>query len=223
MTGDNDRGEWLFARPFVFVRGVASLDGLPEGDRPEVAFIGRSNCGKSSFLNGLTGRRKLAIVSVTPGRTRQLNYFAPEIDKPALYMVDMPGYGHARAGREEVRRWTSLSRTYVQGRASLVRIFLLVDARRGIMNVDRSFMEMMDEVAVSFQLVLTKIDCLKTGELEARLEEVGAELLCHGAAHPEVLATSGRTGAGMDEARREVATLANLEVMGYNPHSGLTG
>jgi GTP-binding protein len=203
---DIAKGEALFKGPCNFVKGVVSIDGLPRDGRPEVAFAGRSNVGKSSLINALTGQKALARVSVTPGRTRELNFFT--LGKAGeLVLVDMPGYGYARAPKAQVKGWTRLIGDYLKGRKELKRVFLLIDARHGIKPTDREIMTLMDEAAVSYQAVLTKADKPKASELAAVLEKVSAELGKHPAAYPEVLVTSARLGAGIPELRAAVASL----------------
>ena len=201
------RGAALFKAPSVFVKGVTSMDALPADDKPEVAFAGRSNVGKSSLINALTGRKTLARVSVTPGRTRELNFFTlgREVE---LYLVDMPGYGYAKAAKTAVRGWIRLIGDYLKGRRELKRVFLLIDARHGIKPNDRGTMELMDVAAVSYQAVLTKADKPKTAELEAVIAKVSEVLAKHPAAYPQMLITSARTGAGIPELRATVAALA---------------
>ena len=205
FTSDEiSRGDKLFKGPCEFVKGVVSLDGLPEDGRPEVAFAGRSNVGKSSLVNALTSRKTLARVSVTPGRTRELNFFT----LGDLYLVDMPGYGYAKAPKSAVRGWTQLIEDYLKGRRELKRVFLLIDARHGIKPNDRDTMKLMDETAVSYQAVLTKADKPKQSELEAVIAKTSQELAKHPAAYPQILATSARTGSGIPELRAAVAALA---------------
>jgi len=205
-------GEALFKAPSVFVKGVTSIDALPADDKPEVAFAGRSNVGKSSLINALTSRRTLARVSVTPGRTRELNFFTLG-HAEELYLVDMPGYGYAKAPKTAVRGWTRLIGDYLKGRRELKRVFLLIDARHGIKANDRETMKLMDESAVSYQAVLTKADKPKASELEAVIANVGEELAKHPAAYPQILATSARTGMGIPELRAAVAALAPNSVV----------
>jgi GTP-binding protein len=193
----------LFAQECRFVIGAASLDVLPEPTLPEVAFAGRSNVGKSSLINALTGRSTLARASNTPGRTRQINFFRLD---DALMLVDLPGYGYARAPKTEIAAWTALIDAYLRGRVPLRRLLLLIDARHGLKDSDRELMKMLDGAAVSYQGVLTKID--KADDLESVRGEVSAELATHVAAHPDLLATSAVTGAGIDEAREAIAALA---------------
>jgi GTP-binding protein len=204
---DLARGEALFKGPCTFVKGVVKIDGLPQDGRPEVAFAGRSNVGKSSLINALTGRTSLARVSVTPGRTRELNFFTLGKDA-ALYLVDMPGYGYARASKSEIEGWTRLIRDYLKGRRELKRVFLLIDARHGIKPNDEETMTAMDEAAVSYQVVLTKADKPKAVELEAIKAKVAEKLAKHPAAYPQVLTTSARMGSGIPELRAAVALLA---------------
>jgi GTP-binding protein len=204
---DLARGEALFKGRCTFVKGVVGIDGLPQDGRPEVAFAGRSNVGKSSLINALTGRTSLARVSVTPGRTRELNFFTLGKDE-ALYLVDMPGYGYARAPKSEIKGWTRLIRDYLKGRRELKRVFLLIDARHGIKANDEETMTLLDEAAVSYQVVLTKADKPKATELEAVQATVAEKLAKHVAAYPVVLTTSARMGSGIPELRAAVALLA---------------
>jgi GTP-binding protein len=208
-TADLRRGEALFKAPPTFVKGVVRVADLPDQGRPEVAFAGRSNVGKSSLINALTGQKSLARVSVTPGRTRELNFFTLGKDE-AFYLVDMPGYGYARASKAEVKGWTRLIQDYLKGRRELRRVFLLIDARHGLKEEsDREIMTLMDEAAVSYQGVLTKADKPKAGDLAAIEAKVGTELAKHPAAYPQLIATSARTGAGLPELRAAIASLAN--------------
>jgi GTP-binding protein len=206
-SDDIAQGEALFKGPCTFVKGVVKIDGLPQDGRPEVAFAGRSNVGKSSLINALTGRTSLARVSVTPGRTRELNFFTLGKDA-VLYLVDMPGYGYARASKSEIKGWTRLIRDYLKGRRELKRVFLLIDARHGIKPNDEETMTAMDEAAVSYQVVLTKADKPKAVELEAIKAKVAEKLAKHPAAYPQVLTTSARMGSGIPELRAAVALLA---------------
>jgi GTP-binding protein len=198
----------LFAQECRFVIGAATLDALPDPTLPEVAFAGRSNVGKSSLINALTGRTTLARASNTPGRTRQINFFRLD---DALMLVDLPGYGYARAPKREIAAWTALVGAYLRGRAPLRRLLLLIDARHGLKESDRELMAMLDGAAVSYQGVLTKID--KAGDLDAMRAEIAAELATHVAAHPELLATSAVTGAGIEEAREAIAALAETRAL----------
>ena len=205
---DIARGEALFKGGCSFVKGVVKIDGLPTDGKPEICFAGRSNVGKSSLINALTGRTSLARVSVTPGRTRELNFFTLGKDH-ALYLVDMPGYGYAEASKVAVRGWTRLIGDYLKGRRELKRVFLLIDARHGIKPNDRETMTLLDEAAVSYQAVLTKADKPKASELEAVISKVRAELAKRPAAFPQVIVTSSRMGDGIPELRAAVAELAN--------------
>jgi GTP-binding protein len=198
------RGEALFKGPCTFVKGVVRIDDLPTDGRAEIAFAGRSNVGKSSLINALTGRTSLARVSVTPGRTRELNFFTLGKEN-WIYLVDMPGYGYARAPKAAVKGWTRLIRDYLRGRRELKRVFLLVDARHGIKPNDKETMTLLDEAAVSYQVVLTKADKPKAAELAALKEKIAGELAKHPAAYPRIVTTSARMGSGVDELRAAVA------------------
>jgi GTP-binding protein len=204
---DLSRGEALFKAPSQFVKGVVRVTDLPQDGRAEIAFAGRSNVGKSSLINALTGQKSLARVSVTPGRTRELNFFTLGRDGQLL-LVDMPGYGYARASKAEVKGWTRLIRDYLKGRSELKRLFLLIDARHGLKESDREIMTLMDEAAVSYQGVLTKADKPKSAELAAVEANVAAELAKRPAAHPQLIVTSARNGTGMPELRAAIAALA---------------
>ena len=206
-AADLRRGETLFKRPCTFVKGVVAIDGLPNDGKPEIAFAGRSNVGKSSLINALTGRTSLARVSVTPGRTRELNFFTLGKDE-VFYLVDMPGYGYAKASKAQVKGWTRLIRDYLWGRRELKRVFLLIDARHGLKDNDRDTMTLMDEAAISYQAVLTKADKPKAAELAKIIETVATELAKRPAAYPEVIVTSARTGSGIPELRAAIASLA---------------
>jgi GTP-binding protein len=199
-------GEALFARSWQFVKSAPALEFLPEADRPEVAFAGRSNVGKSSLLNALVRRRGLARASNTPGRTQELNYF--ETPDVALYLVDMPGYGFAEAPKAKVEAWTRLVKAYLRGRPTLQRVFLLIDARHGLKRVDIELMELMDEAAVSYQAVLTKADKVKPQHLPEVVATTHTELARHPAAFARMLATSAEIGTGISELRAEIAALA---------------
>lgn len=204
-------GRWLFAQACDFVAAAAVADQLPAAELPEVAFAGRSNVGKSSLINVLTGRKTLARTSNTPGRTRQINFFRLG---EALLLADLPGYGYARAPKSEVRRWNALIFDYLRGRASLRRVVLLLDARHGVKQSDEAVMVRLDQAAVSYQAVLTKADKLKAEARARRVDEVGAALQRHPAAHPEVLLTSARTGEGLPELRAALAALARAATVG---------
>jgi GTP-binding protein len=198
-------GERLFARPWIFVKGVAGLDGLPDGARAEVAFAGRSNAGKSSLLNALARTKTLARTSNTPGRTQELNFFEPA--DASAYLVDMPGYGFARAPKDKVEAWTKLVRAYLRGRPALRRVFVLLDARHGVKPPDQEIMEMLDTAAVSYQGVLTKIDKSNDAERTAMIAATEVALARHPAAFPQVLATSAVKGDGLDELRATIAAV----------------
>lgn len=206
-SADIARGEALFKGPCTFVKGVTRVADLPKDGRAEVAFAGRSNVGKSSLINALTGRTSLARVSVTPGRTRELNFFTLGKDG-ALHLVDMPGYGYARASKAEVKGWTRLIGDYLKGRRELKRVFLLIDARHGIKPNDTETMTLLDEAAVSYQVVLTKADKPKASELAEIEARVASDLAKHPASHPQVLTTSARTGSGIEALRASIAALA---------------
>ena len=199
-------GEALFNRPWQFLKSAPDLQFLPDADRHEIAFAGRSNVGKSSLLNALVKRRGLARTSNTPGRTQELNFF--EVPGISLFLVDMPGYGFAEAPKAKVEAWTRLVRDYLRGRAMLLRVFLLIDSRHGLKSVDRAMMALLDEAAVSYQAVLTKADKIKPPRLDDAMAVLQGELATHAAAYGRVLATSAQTGSGVDEVRAEIATLA---------------
>lgn len=200
-----EAGRLLFARPWEFRLGVARIDGLPPAAGTEVAFAGRSNVGKSSLLNALVGQKALARTSNTPGRTRELNFFGAT-DAP-LTIVDMPGYGYARVPKTEVNAWTKLIFAYLQGRPNLRRAYVLVDARHGLKANDLDTLKLLDKAAVSYQIVLTKADKLKPADLVRVIEESAAGIRKRPAAHPEIIATSAETGAGIDRLRAEIAAL----------------
>jgi len=195
----------LFAGPCDFVSGAASLDSLPPIALAEVAFAGRSNVGKSSLVNALTGRRTLARVSATPGRTRQINFFHLA---DTLCLVDLPGYGFAQVSRSTKETWQDLASAYLRGRPTLKRVCVLIDARHGVKESDRETMKNLDSAAVSYQLVLTKADRLKVADIGKAIDAAAAIARQHAAAHPEVLATSSETGYGIPELRAEVMSVA---------------
>jgi len=197
----------LFAGPCEFVAGAASLDSMIAISTPEVAFAGRSNVGKSSLVNALTGRRSLARTSSSPGHTRQINFFDLG---GRLMLVDLPGYGFAQVSRSMKETWQDLASAYLRGRPTLKRVCLLIDARHGVKDTDRETMKNLDAAAVSYQLVLTKADQLKPGQIAPAIAAAEAVARKHGAAHPEVLATSSQTGFGIAELRAEIAAVAQL-------------
>ncbi|HBM59583.1 ribosome biogenesis GTP-binding protein YihA/YsxC [Salipiger marinus] len=195
----------LFAGEVTFLKGVVAMDGLPPDDRPEVCFAGRSNVGKSSLINALTGRKGLARASNTPGRTQEINFFTLA---ESHYLVDLPGYGFANAPVAIVEKWQRLLKQYLSGRASLRRAFVLVDARHGIKSVDEEIMTLLDRSAVTFQAVLTKTDKLKASELDKVLDQVRGKLAKHPAAYPELVLTSSEKGDGIPLLRAIIAGLA---------------
>jgi GTP-binding protein len=211
MTADIDaklieRGRKLFAGDWQFTWAAPSIETLPPMGAIEVAFVGRSNVGKSSLINALTGRNNLARTSHTPGRTQELIFFeGPE--KSGLRLVDMPGYGYAAAPKTKVKSWTELIHKFLQGRASLVRVYVLIDSRHGLKDVDRDVLKTLDRAAVSYQIVLTKTDQVKAGELDKCRTETAAALAKHPAAFPDVLTTSSRSGTGMPELRAAMVRL----------------
>jgi GTP-binding protein len=193
-----EAGRRLFAREARFIAGAAEASALPRDGLPEIAFAGRSNVGKSSLLNALAGRRALARTSNTPGRTRQINFF--DLDA-RLILVDLPGYGYAAAPKIEVKRWTTLLRRYLQTRAALRRVCLLIDSRHGIKDADYPLMFMLDEAGVSYQVVLTKTDKLGPGELALIAERTRGQMAAHAAAHPEIHLTSALKHHGITALR----------------------
>lgn len=199
-----EAGRLLFAGPIDFVKGVVAMDGLPPADRLEVCFAGRSNVGKSSLINALTGRKSLARASNTPGRTQEINYFAAGESR---YLVDLPGYGFAEAPLAVVQKWQRLLRDYLAGRQTLRRAFVLVDMRHGIKAVDEEILNLLDRSAVAFQVVMTKADKVRTIEHEKVLEQVRAALQRHPAAFPEIIVTSSEKGQGIETLRAVIASL----------------
>jgi GTP-binding protein len=197
-------GRKLFAGPCDFVKGVVAMSGLPPADRPEVCFAGRSNVGKSTLINALTGRKALARASNTPGRTQEINYFALADDR---YLVDLPGYGYANAPLPVVEKWQKLLKQYLSGRQTLRRAFVLIDHRHGIKAVDEEIMTLLDKSAVTFQCVLTKADKVKAADRARILDQVRAALSRHPAAYPEIVLTSSETGDGIATLRAIIATL----------------
>ena len=199
-----EKGRLLFARPTEFVKGVVAIDGLPGADRMEVCFAGRSNVGKSSLINALTGRNGLARTSNTPGRTQEINFFTCQ---NSHYLVDLPGYGFANAPLKVVEKWQRLLKDYLAGRATLRRAFVLIDARHGIKKVDDEILDLLDNAAVNFQVVLTKIDKVKPDNLATVLAQIRADLSNHPAAYPELVLTSSAKGDGIDILRAIIAGL----------------
>ncbi|MEG8039282.1 ribosome biogenesis GTP-binding protein YihA/YsxC [Sphingomonas sp. LR60] len=192
-----------FAGPIEFLKSAPALDFLPADEVPEVAFAGRSNVGKSSLLNALTGRKALARTSVTPGRTQELNFF--DVGDPlAFRLVDMPGYGFAKAPKDIVKKWRFLVNDYLRGRQVLKRALVLIDSRHGIKDVDREILEMLDRAAVSYRLVMTKADKVKASELAVTVAATEAEARKRAAAHPEIIVTSSDGGMGIAELRAAV-------------------
>ncbi len=200
-----EAGRLLFAQACDFVAGATNAEALPAPRLPEVAFAGRSNVGKSSLINALTGRKTLARVSHTPGRTQQVNFFDLG---GRLMLVDLPGYGYAAVGRKQVGVWSALIRTYLKGRPSLRRLCLLIDGRHGLKDSDRATMSELDKAGLSYQLVLTKADQVKPDVLEARRQSIASEIARHTAAHPHLPLTSAFEGIGIAELRAELASLS---------------
>jgi len=200
-----ERGRRLFTRAWTFARGTPDLDHLPPDDRPEIAFAGRSNVGKSSLINALVGQLRLARASNTPGRTQELNFFTePEAD---LFLVDMPGYGFAEAPKDKVAAWNKVIRAYLAGRRTLLRVFVLIDARHGLKPPDDEILDLLDGAAVSYQAVLTKADKIKPTELEKVKERTLKALAKRPAAYPSIIATSSEKGLGFEELRGTIAQL----------------
>ncbi|QDY69854.1 ribosome biogenesis GTP-binding protein YihA/YsxC [Qingshengfaniella alkalisoli] len=198
-----EKGRMLFAGETTFLKGVVAMDGLPPADRLEVCFAGRSNVGKSSLINALTGRRGLARASNTPGRTQEINYF----ERDHLYLVDLPGYGFANAPVAVVEKWQRLLKAYLSGRQTLRRAFVLIDSRHGIKAVDDEIMSLLDTSAVPFQVVLTKGDKVKAKDVEPMLNQVRTKLSKHPAAYPELVMTSSEKGDGIVTLRSIIAGL----------------
>ncbi len=204
-----ERARKLFSGPINFLKSAPALQHLPNPTMPEIAFAGRSNVGKSSLLNALTNRNGLARTSVTPGRTQELNYF--DVGEPLVFrLVDMPGYGFAKAPKDVVKKWRFLVNDYLRGRQVLKRTLVLIDSRHGLKDVDREFLEMLDTAAVSYRIVLTKADKVKASDLAAIHAATEAEARKHPAAHPEVIMTSSEKGMGIAELR--TAVLEAVEV-----------
>ena len=201
-----EQGRKVFAGDWQFVWASPSIETLPPMAGIEVAFAGRSNVGKSSLINALTGRNALARTSHTPGRTQELIFFEGP-DNAGLRLVDMPGYGYASAPKSKIASWTKLIHQFLQGRATLARVYVLIDTRHGIKEVDQEVLKTLDKSAVSYQIVLTKADQVKKAELDKRIAETTAALAKHPAAFPDVIATSSNTGAGMPELRAAMVRL----------------
>jgi GTP-binding protein len=199
-----EKGRLLFAGETDFVKGVVAMDGLPDADRMEVCFAGRSNVGKSTLINALTGRKGLARASNTPGRTQEINYFTAGEEH---YLVDLPGYGYANAPLPVVEKWQRLLKQYLSGRQTLRRAFVLIDARHGVKKVDEEIMSLLDSSAVIFQAVLTKADKVKETERFEVIEQVKSKLAAHPAAYPEMVVTSSEKGWGIETLRAIIATL----------------
>lgn len=199
-----EAGRLMFAGPVDFVKGVVAMPGLPPADRLEVCFAGRSNVGKSSLINALTGRKSLARASNTPGRTQEINFFALGDTR---YLVDLPGYGYAEAPKPIVEKWQRLLKSYLSGRQTLRRAFVLIDTRHGIKAVDEEILTLLDRSAVTFQAVLTKADKVSKAERDASIAQVRGALAKHPAAYPEIVVTSSEKGDGIETLRSIIATL----------------
>ncbi|WP_435256550.1 ribosome biogenesis GTP-binding protein YihA/YsxC [Thioclava sp. FR2] len=199
-----EKGRLLFAGPVDFLKGVVAMSGLPPADRVEVCFAGRSNVGKSSLINALTGRKNLARASNTPGRTQEINFFTLGEER---YLVDLPGYGYAEAPVAIVAKWQALLKNYLQGRQTLRRAFVLIDMRHGVKSVDDEILTLLDRSAVTFQVVLTKADKVNKATREATIAQVQGALAKHPAAFPEIIVTSSEKGDGIETLRSVIATL----------------
>ncbi|GAB5454595.1 MAG: ribosome biogenesis GTP-binding protein YihA/YsxC [Henriciella sp.] len=201
-------GRKLCMGPVEFVLGAASLTQLPDGNRPEIAFAGRSNVGKSSLINAVLNRKNLARSSAEPGKTRELNYF--DVGEGKFWLVDLPGFGYAKVSREQQAKWVQVTKRYLRGRANLRRVFLLVDSRRGLMDTDLETMAMLNTAAVTYQIVLTKADKIKKTALDAETTKIQTTLKKNPAAHPIVRVTSSEKGFGIPELRAEIGQIAEV-------------
>ena len=204
-------GDGLFARPWTFIRGVPAMKFLPPQGPAEIAFAGRSNVGKSSLINALLGQKGLARTSNTPGRTQELNFFVPDGhsgeggDLPPIAVVDMPGYGFAKAPKDHVDRWTTLVFDYLKGRVTLKRVYVLIDARHGLKKIDEEVLDLLDKAAVSYQIVLTKTDKIKPPAVKRLVDETLEKVRRRPAAYPSIIATSSEKGDGMEDLRDAIA------------------
>ena len=204
-------GDGLFARPWTFIRGVPAMKFLPPQGPAEIAFAGRSNVGKSSLINALLGQKGLARTSNTPGRTQELNFFVPDGhsgeggDLPPIAVVDMPGYGFAKAPKDQVDRWTALVFDYLKGRVTLKRVYVLIDSRHGLKKIDEEVLDLLDKAAVSYQIVLTKTDKIKPPAVKRLVDETLEKVRRRPAAYPSIIATSSEKGDGMQELRDAIA------------------